>query len=202
MSSYLLNKLNAYPILKWYTVEIPNLARDLLAYLAAGSAVSVGGIVANGTTVTASALGLISSAVDAKIGGVLKLQLAALVTNVDVTITAGDVGQPIFADGTDASAISLDTDEIAQVTIVVTDSDGAAAATGENGAMLYVAIIAGTATTYMTTTTPVTDGGILAALEASTGIHDGATGAARLADVVWDENTASPTSVTTSNRDA
>ena len=201
MSRYLLDKLNAYPVKKWFTTEIPNLARDLLAHLASASAVSAGGLVANGTTVTASALGLISSAVDAKIGGVLKTQLAALVTNVDVTITAAGVGQPIFADGTDASAISLATDEVAQVTLVVTDSDGAGAATGEDGAMLYVAIIAGTATTYMSTTAPVTDSGILAALEASTGVHDGATGAARLADIVWDENSASPTSVTTANRD-
>ena len=196
----LLSRLASYPVRKWFTTEIPNLAKDIRNILLTQSAVVSGGVVTGGT-VTASALGLSTTASDSKINGVIKAQLAALV-DVDVFTTAGNVAQAVYEDGATAAAISLAASETAYVTLIATDSDGAAAATGDNGAPLYLAVVAGSATTYMTATAYLTDAEIRSALLASTGVHDGATGFVRLADILWDENAASPIATVTVNRDA
>lgn len=196
----LLAKFVNYPVTKWFNKAIQELARDLREILLTASAVISGGITTGGT-ITASALGVTTTALDAKVNGVLKLQLAALV-DVDLFATAGNVAQAIFEDGSDASGISLATDEVAQVTLVATDSDGAGDKTGDNGALLYLAVVAGGPATYMTATQPLTDAEIRRAMLASTGVHDGAGGFVRLADIVWDENSASPIATVTVNRDA
>jgi hypothetical protein len=198
------SKLANYPVRKWFDVAIRELAVDLRDMLLATTGISLGGLMAVGTTVTATALGVICDAVDAKLGGNLKLQLAALVTNVDLFATAGDVAQAIYSDGTDASGADLvaASGATAYVTAIVVDSDGAGAATGDNGAMLYLALMAGTAATFGAATTYLTDAEIDAALAASTGVHDGTTGWARLADILWDEGTSSPVATVVPNRDA
>jgi len=197
----LLAKFVNYPVNQWFTKEIPRLARDLRDLILNGSAVFAGGVVSAGASVTASVLQIDSTALDAKLSGNLKLQLGAQ-TNADLFATAGSVGQAIYADGADASGISLATDETAYVTVVAVDSDGAGAATGDNGAVLLVAVVAGAAATYESQTAYLTDAEIRSALLASTGVHDGTTGFVRLADILWDENSASPTATVTVNRDA
>lgn len=199
-SQRLLAKLVNYPVNKWFTTEIRNLASDLRSLLQSGSAVVSGGVTSGGT-ITASALGVTTTAVDAKVNGVLKAQLA-LLSDVDLFATAGTVAQAIYADGSDASGISLATDETAQVTLIAADTNGSGGATGDNGALLYVAVVAGTASTYAAQTTFLTDSELRSALLASTGVHDGTTGFVRLADILWDENSASPQVTVTVNRDA
>jgi hypothetical protein len=199
-SQRLLAKFVNYPVSKWFVTEIKNLARDVRTVLESGSAV-LGGGVTTGGTITASALGVTTTAVDAKVNGVLKAQLGAL-TDTDLFATALSVAQAIYEDGSDASGISLATDETAQVTLIAADTDGAGGATGDNGALLYVAVVAGTASTYAAQTTFLTSPEIRSALLASTGVHDGTTGFVRLADLLWDENSASPQVTVTVNRDA
>lgn len=202
----LLDKLALYPVRPgWYTKVIQELAADLRTLQLSGSAVQSGGVGADGT-ISASALGTTTTgALVAKVNGVLKASLAAL-ADVDLFATAGSVGQAIFADGSDASGISLATDEVAQVTLIATDSDGAGGANDEDGgALIYLAVVAGVggaSKTYQNQTAPLTSAQIRSALLGSTAVHDGATGFVRLADIVWDENSASPTAVFTVNRDA
>lgn len=196
-------KIASYPVRPgWFTKVIKSLAADLATLLESGSAVQSGGVAADGT-ISASALGTTTTgALVAKTNGVLKASLAAL-TDVDLFATAGSVGQAIYADGADASGISLATDEIAQVTLIALDSDGAGGANdADGGALLYLAVVAGTATTYAAQTQPLTSAEIDAAIAASTGVHDGTTGWLQLATIVWDENSASPTAVFTVARDA
>jgi hypothetical protein len=197
----LLTKLGNYPSRSgWYTKKIEELAADIRLLLKFGSAVISGGVTSGGT-ISASALGVTTTALDAKTNGQLKTQLAAL-SDVDLFTTAANVAQAVFEDGSDASGIGLATDEVAQVTLIAADTDGSGGNTGEDGALLYVAVVAGTSTTYASTSAPLSDGELRAALLASTGVHDGTTGFVRLADIEWDENGGSPQATVTVNRDA
>ena len=196
----LLDKFANYPRTGWPTKLVRELAADLRLALKQGSAVLSGGVTTGGT-ISASALGVTTTAIDAKTNGQLKTQLAAL-SDVDLFATAGSVGQAVFEDGSDASGISLATDETAQVSLIAADTDGAGAATGEDGALLYVAVVAGTATTYASASAPLSDGALRSALVSASGVHDGTTGFVRLADILWDENSGSPQVTVTVNRDA
>lgn len=202
----LLDKLVNYPVRPgWYTKVAQQLATDIRNLLLKGNAVLSGGVAAVGGTVSASVLQVTTTgALSAKLNGALKASLAAI-TDTDLFTTAGSVGQAIFEDGSSAAAISLATSETAQVTLVAVDSTGAGAATGDNGAALYVAVVAGVGgagKTYQTKTAPLTNAQIRAALMASTGVHAGTTGFVRLADFEWDEGGGSPAATVTVNRDA
>tara|TARA_R110002126_G_scaffold52672_5_gene142978 strand:- start:1733 stop:2347 length:615 start_codon:yes stop_codon:yes gene_type:complete len=201
-SQRLLAKLVNYPVTKWFNKAIQALAIDLRTILQTASGV-ISGAVAAGGTVTATALGITTTgALEAKVNGVIKASLAAL-TDVDLFTTAGSVAQAVYQDGSTAAAADLvaASADVAQVTLLAFDSDGAGAATGDNGALLYVAIIAGTAATWPAQTVPLTDAEIRAALLLSTGVHDGTTGFVRLADIVWDEGGSAPVATVTVNRD-
>lgn len=198
----ILAALADYPRRKWYTSVINSLTADIASLFTKRSAVISGGVAADvSATVSASALGIDVSAVSAVVNGNLKTTLAAL-DDVDLFTTASSVGQAVFGDGATAAAISLSTDETAYVTLIATDSDGAGSATGDNGALIYVACVAGAADTYEAATAYLTDAEIRAALLASTGVHAGAGGFVRLADILWDENSGSPQYTVTINRDA
>ena len=196
----LVNKLAAYPVRPgWFTKVIKELGQDLRLVLKNGSRVTSGGLASVGT-VSATAFGVTTTAVDGVLNGTLKAQLA-LLGDVDLFTTAGTVAQAIYTDGSDASGIDLvaASGDTAWFSLVVVDSDGAGSATGENGAMLYLAVVAGTAATWSSASASPSDSDIEAALTASTGVHDGTTGWARLADVEWIEG---GVSVVTPNRDA
>jgi len=186
----------------WFTKIIKNLGvtlRDMLLYK---SEVILGGFFTKGT-ITASTIPVTMTALDAKLNGDLKLQLAAIAVADDLLDPVAPMGQPIYEDGADATAVALGTDEEAHVTVIAVNSDGAGAATGEEGAMLLVPVVAGDAATFAAATQPLTDDEIEAALAASTGVHDGTTGWVRLADIVWtDTGGAAWDVVITANRDA
>jgi hypothetical protein len=196
-----LNKLANYKTRPgWYTKVIKNLGQDLADLFKASSRVTAGGLATVGT-VNATDFGVSVTALDATLNGTLKLQLA-LLADVDLFTTAAGppaIGQAVFSDGSDASGISLAGGETAQVALIAADSDGAGGATGEDGAMMYLAVVAGTATTYNDATSPPSDTDIESALTGSTGVHDGTAGWVRLADLDWIE---AGGSTVTPNRDA
>jgi len=195
-------KLANYPVRRWFVTEIANLAKDIRGTLATTSAITSGGVAASGVTVSASVLQLSTTgAILSKVNGVLKASLAIL-TNVDVMTAAGSVGQPIFQDGSSAAAISLALNETAQVTLVAVDSTGAGAATGDNGALLYVAVVAGGPATYAAQTKALTDSEIRSALLASAGVHSGSQGFVRIANVLWDQAAGAPVATVTVARSA
>lgn len=197
----LLDKFANYPARSgWYTKVIPDITSEIRHLLKHGSAVIIGGVTTGGT-VSASALGVTTTALNAKTNGQLKAQLAAL-SDADLFTTTGGVGQAIFSDGADASGISLATDETAHVTLIAADSDGSGDHTGDTGDLLYVAVVAGTDSTYAAASAPLTDGELRSALRASEGVHDGTTGFVRLSNILWDENSGSPEATVTVARDA
>jgi hypothetical protein len=205
-SARLLAKLAAYPVRPgWFTVVIKELAKDLSDLLQSGSAVQSGmNTIAEGTTVTNLLLDTTTTvAVLCKLNGVLKASLA-IINDVSLVAAGGVMAQPVYADGSDATGIDLvgASGDIAQVTLIVADTDNAGGATGDGGAALYVAVVAGTAATWQSAAQPLTDAEIEAALAASAGVHDGTTGWARLADIVWDEGGSAPVATYIINRDA
>ncbi|NIQ97691.1 MAG: hypothetical protein GWN87_28590 [Desulfuromonadales bacterium] len=197
-SARLLAKFGAYPVRKWFTVEIPNLARDILDLLSEKSEVSGGGVLTFDSSSDSTFL-ITSTALDAKLGGNLKETLAAIGAGDDLFDPVAPIGQAIYEDGSDASGISLAAAETAYFRVIAVDSDGGGGATGDNGAMLLVAVVAGDASTYASATQQLTDSEVDAALAASTGIHDGTTGWVNLADCFWDQ---AGVDTVTPNRDA
>jgi len=201
----LLNRLSSIRVRPgWYTVIIKEAFQNMRDMILYRSGVRDGGVASKGT-IAADSLGLNVTAVDTTLNGNLKAQLAALV-DADVMTKAGVVEEPIFEDGAEAetymTGTGLQAGETAYVTLIAMDGDGAGAATGDNGAALYLAVIAGTQTTYMSAAAFLTDAEIETALAASTGVHDGITGWVRLADVLWDEGGGAPDATVTVNRDA
>lgn len=197
-----LNKLGAFPVRKWFDTEIKNLAQEVRNLLLAKSEVTLGGV-ASGGTVTATALGVTTTAADLKLAGNLKAQLGAL-SDTDLFTTALTVAQAVYEDGSDASGADLGagSGNTAYVTLIAADTDGAGGATGDNGAALYVAVVAGTASTFASATQFLTSAEIDAALAGSTGVHDGTTGWVSLATLLWDEGTGAPAVTVTVSRDA
>ena len=164
--------------------ELKNLRGKIVDAFRTRCEILDGGIVTDGTA-TATELMLNMTAMKVTLNG--RLMTFAAVTDDDFldTSTVG-VGQPIYQDGSDASALSLGTDESAYVTLIVTSSDDAGGDDDDdNGACLVVAVVAGTALTYAAQTEHVTSAEIQAALEASTTMHDGVTAWAHVCQLVY-----------------
>jgi hypothetical protein len=139
-----------------------------------------GGIVSDGTA-TATELMLSMTECDLTILGRMGT-IAEVVPDDDFldAATTG-VGQPVYGDGSDASALSLGTDETAKVTLIACNSDGAGAADEDDGGtFLIVALVAGTSSDYADQDSHLSSVEIQAALEASDSVHDGITGWAHL----------------------
>lgn len=202
LSATLYRKLSAFPVLGWYKSAIRELALNIVTAFGTISQVYSGGVASAGASVTASVLQVsTSAALASKIHGELKENAAAL-ADADILAVAGAVARPTYSNGTTAVGITLTGDQVARVTLIATDSNNSGGATGDNGAALYVAVVAGTSTTYAAATAFLTDGQIADALKAATGVHAGATGFVRLADILWDRNGGSPTATFTVNRSA
>ena len=159
-----------------------------------------GGVVSEGASLAAGALFADVTAMVACLGG--RLYDIAAISDDDLLVTAGNVGQPIYSDGTSAAALSLGTDETAYVTVVVCNSDGAGGLdTDDGGTALLVAIVNGTSATYENQTAHLTSQEIEAALAAATGVHDDASLSwAHVCRILFDENTGSPQTTIVMNR--
>lgn len=184
----------------WYTKSIGDLVSKIISSMKFRNEVRTGGVVSNGATVSASVCQIDTTALDCTLNGRIKAQLAAL-NDADLFTTSGSIGQPIFQNGATAAAISLATDETAHMAVIACNTNGAGGATDtDNGAVIVMAVVAGTATTYASKTAPPSSVEIQAALDASTGVHAGVTGWVWLASILWDENSGSPTRTITLNR--
>lgn len=195
-----LQALADFVVRKWYTQELLNLAEKVRQTFWHRNEVMSGGVVSIGATVTASAVGITTTALVPMLNGRIKAAVGAQ-TNQDIFTTAGVFVKAIYANGADASGISLATDETAYFAVICLNSDGAGGVDeADNGTAKLLAVVNGTATTYMTQTAPPTSSQIAAALAASSSLHEATTGWVWLASVFWDENSASPTATATLNR--
>jgi hypothetical protein len=93
-------------------------------------------------------------------------------TDLDVLTAGVKVHQPIYLDGSDATALSLGAGEKVAVALIVCNSDGAG---DEITAASTVKILAVVGEVGTAVPTPLSSARIQAALEASTGVHDGST---------------------------
>ena len=178
------------------------MAQEVATVYGIRSEVLTGGLLSDGT-ISATALGLTTDeGAELMLGGKIMAALTDL-ADVDVFATAGDVGQAIYDDGSDASVIDLTaaSGNTAYVTMIAVNSDGAGAADEDDGgAALYLAVVKGVAADFETQTEHLTSVEIQAALEASTGVHDETTAWVHLAQVLWDEGSSSPVATVTLNR--
>jgi hypothetical protein len=172
---------------KWFNKEFTRLAQLTADTFATRSEITSGGGGLAAGTVTTSALHLTYSAISTLLNGLIMSDVAAI-ADVNVLAAAGSVGAAIYEDGSayTGDAITLGALETAYVTLVVTNSDGAGAAAGDDGAPLLIAVVAGTsAATGITATAFVSSVDVAAALAGSTGVHAGTTAWVHYAEVLW-----------------
>jgi hypothetical protein len=201
MGSSILQALDTYKVRGWYTKAVAELVTQIKAANQTKSEIGGGGSLADGATTTTAIL-LSYDAITVTLLGLEMANVAALVTT-DVLAAAASVGAAIYADGSayTGDAITLASDDTAYVTLVVTNSDGAAGAAGDDGAPLLVAVLAGTsAATAIAATGHLSSAQISAALAASAGVHAGATAWAHYAQVLWNNPSGVPDSIPTLNR--
>jgi hypothetical protein len=180
----------------WFVEEIPTAINRLIDTYGTRNEVLGGGSGAAASdevgAVTSSRIGFDLSSMDTMLRGRL-MDATGTLSNTDLLTKAASVGQPIFADGADASALDLSTDETAYCTLVVTNSDGAGGADeADDGTPVFVLVIAGTSSTYADQSDHLDSYQIKLALAASSGIHDGTTGWQHVCRFVFDENDGSP----------
>ena len=184
----------------WYVKDFTKLVQKILDVVQHRNEILSGGVASVGATVSASVLQANVTAMSVVMNGRLKAATAAL-TNTDLFATAGSIGQAIYTNGATAAAISLTAGQVAQVALIACNTDGAGGADDlDNGAVKFVAVVAGTATTFMTKTAPPTSVEVQAALAASTGVHAGVTGWVHVATIEWDEGSGSPVATFALNR--
>jgi hypothetical protein len=196
----ILQSLGELKVRHWFTKEFPNLVEKMISAMQNRNQIVEGGVVTAGGTISASVLQIDMTAVKSVLKGRIMADFA-LLNDVDLFTTAASIAQPIFTDGATAAAISLATDETAYVTVILCNTDGAGgAAEGDGGTPLLLAVVHGTALTYGAQTGHATSTQIQAALDASVGVHAGVTGWAHVAQILWDENSASPIVTIRKNR--
>lgn len=175
---------------RWFTTELPNLVSDIMSAYQKRNEVLDGGIVTDGTATATEMMGNVT-ALNCVLNGRRMAELAAISDDDLLDDATTGVTQPIYEDGTDASALSLGTDEDAYVTLIVCNTDAAAGAVEtDNAAPLLLAIVAGTAATYASQTEHLSSLKIQEALEASAGEsvdHSGVTGWAHVAQIVYSD---------------
>ena len=169
---------------KWFSKQIPELVEAIRNSYWHRDEVVTGGKVSAGTTVSASVAQASWAAAELRLHG--HMQALAAGTDADLFTTAGSVGQAIFEDGADASGISLGAGQVARVTVIACNSDGAGgAAEDDDGQPLVVAVVTGTSTTFQAETAHLSSAQVRTALATSTGEHAGVTAWVHLARAEW-----------------
>lgn len=201
LGKYALSRLFFHVARKsWYT-EIKNLRTKVVEAYSERSEIVSGGIVTDGTA-TATEMMCSVTAVSSVLKGRVMAAIPAISDDDLLDAATAGVQQPIYADGSDASGLSLGADETAYVTLIVCNSDGSGdAVENDDGAAQIVAIVAGTAATYASASAHLSSSEIQAALDASTGVHDGVTAWAHLSQCLYADTSGSSWLVTpTMNR--
>lgn len=202
VARYALSKLWTFePKLTTPAVMIRDLRDKIVTAYQGRTEIRAGGVVTAGGTISASVLQVSTTALDVRMLGKLMAQLAAQ-TNLDLFTTSGAAARATYEDGTTAAAISLATDATAYVTVIAANTNGSGGAVEtDNGAIKLIAMVKGTSSTYGDATRFLTSKEIDDALAAATGVHAGVTAWVHLANILWDENSASPQVTITLNRD-
>jgi hypothetical protein len=180
-----LQKLLNFRVRGWFKTEIPRFAEEVVSLFKARNEILSGGVIEEGASISASTLNVTSNpavAIELMLNGRLMADIAAL-SDTDLVAAAKDA---IYSDGADAAAISLGADETAYVTLIATNSDKLGAADEDDGGTPeLVAVIAGTSTTYADADEHLSSQAIQDALDASDTVHDGVTGWAHVAQILW-----------------
>lgn len=186
---------------KWYNTAIPNALSAVATAYGNRNEVKDGAIFTSGTETTTAAQVSMTTA-NSVLKGYLMAASGAL-TDQDLLATAGAVGQPIMQDGTTGVGIvTLASDEEVKLSVILVNTDGAGGADeSDAGTPLVVAVMAGTdEATAKAATAFLTSEEIYAALAASTGVHDGATGWVHLANIEFNNPSGVPGTTITANR--
>jgi hypothetical protein len=201
-----LEKLKTFKARNWYDKAFIKCAAKIADDYVTRNEIIRGGEIAEGSSVTGTTfnvnLGDGTSATD--IYSVLNGRIMAAIgyqTDRDLLSTGESfMGTAIYSDGSAANAATITTDESAYATLIVCNSDGsgsvvaggdgAAAAGGDNGQAQLLCVFAGTGTGSYDED-HLTSAEIQAALDASTGVHDGTTGWVHYAQLVWADDSGS-----------
>ena len=193
---------NWTPRLSWYK-ELRKIRTRIVDAHTLRNEILSGGIVTVGASIDNDELYVDFNGMSCMLKGRLKAAIAAFV-DTDLLVTAGDIEQPIYSDGADATGFDLvdDSEDVAYCTLIVTNSDGDGTVTDtDNSSPKLVLVVNGTSTTWDAQTAYCTSSEIQAALEASTDIHDSADLVwAHVCNILFDENDQSPTITVTMNR--
>jgi hypothetical protein len=210
-----LEKLKTFKARNWYDKAFIKCAAQIADDYMTRNEIIRGGEIATGASRTNSTfninLGDGSSATD--IYSVLNGRIMAAIgyqTDRDLLATGESfMGTAIYSDGSAASGATIATNESAYATLIVCNSDGsgdvvvggdgAATAGGDNGQAQLLCVFAGTGTTDYDED-HLTSAEIQAALDASTGVHDGTTGWVHYAQIVWTDTSGTVTVTPTMNR--
>ena len=188
MGNSILSALNEFNVRGWFTKAIPALRDKIVSAEQQKSEVDGGGIVTVGGGLTTTALAVSTTDLGSHLLGRIMAAVTGL-SNQDLLVTALAVGQPLMQDGTTGVGIvTMAGGEEARVTLIATNSDGAGASDeADNGTPLLVAVLAGTTeATAKAATAFLTSAQISDALAASTGVHDGVTAWAHVAQIVYE----------------
>lgn len=184
----------------WPTKGVDDLAELIVTTFQRRNQITAGGVASLGTGLTAAVLPIDLTAMDCTLNGKIRAQLA-LLNDVDLFTTAASIGRATFQDGADASGIAVDSNGTVRGTVVATNSNGAGGVTDtDNGAVILVAVLKGTAATAEAQTTHLTSQEIQDALDAATGVHSGGVSWAHVTQFNWNNPAGTPAATFTLNR--
>jgi hypothetical protein len=196
---------NWSPRQSWYR-ELKNLRSRVMGDYQQRHEILGGGLVAAPTTpgsVSATVpLANITGAISSMLNGRIMANYAE--PGADFNLLTGP-DSVLYSDGSDGSGATLVTDEVAYITLILTNSVGDGTADADDGGTPFlVGIIAGTGTGDYDGDV-LTSSEIQAALDASEDNagdddHSGVTGWAHICSCEWDEASGTPVMANTSNR--
>lgn len=191
-----LQKLKAFRSKKWFRKDFETFSERVAVDYANRSEITEGGVVTDGT-IALTTLKMTTTAMYGALAG--RLFTIAAISDTDLLVKAGAVGQAIWANGAseDDESITLAATSgaaatIAYVTLIVCNSDsgGSVDEVDDNACGVIVAVIACDASSdegsedYTDASDFLTSTQIQAALDASDE-HDALTGWVHLAEVKW-----------------
>jgi hypothetical protein len=180
---------------RWFVKEMKRFALLVTDTFRERNEVLAGGVTTEGTGSSDTDLVVNVTELHAMLRGRLMDPIAAI-SDDDLFTTAGNIGQAIFQDGSDASGITLADEDVAKVTLIVANSDGAGGASDDdNDTAILIAVVAGTSGSLGSD--HLSSKQIQDALDASTGVHAGTTGWAHVALIDWEHESTGPVTTVT-----